>query len=289
MILDRKGNKVSGNETQNNLLDTLYSTSLGRCALKILTCKFVSVIGGLYMSSPLSTAHINSFIKNNDIDMTQYEEKRYHSYNDFFTRKIKTGKRYIDQDYSVLISPADSKLTYYPIEEDCKFTVKNTVYNVSDFLEDEQLAKEYNGGSLLIFRLTVDDYHRYCFIDDGSIILNKYIPGVFHTVNPIANDYYPIYKTNSREVSIINTENFGEIAYVEVGAMMVGRIENHKIEYGKKGMEKGFFKFGGSTIVLLLKKDQIRLDSDIISNSKNNIETRVLYGERIGVKEGKNG
>ena len=105
--------------------------------------------------------------------------------------------------------------------------IKDTRYSLGELLEDDELAKEYMNGYWMIFRLTVDDYHRYSFIDDGKIIGNKYIKGRFHTVNPIANDYYPIYKQNSRSYTIIESKNFGKMIQMEVGAMMVGRIVNH--------------------------------------------------------------
>ena len=110
MIKDRQGHIVKELEGQNKLLKKLYSTSAGRCALKILVSPFVTHLGGLYMSSPFSKTSISSFIKNNDIDMSQYEEKKYKSYNDFFTRRIKDGQRPFDDSKDVLMAPADSKL-----------------------------------------------------------------------------------------------------------------------------------------------------------------------------------
>ena len=93
IVVDRLGNVKTNGENQNNLLKKIYGTFLGRCALKILVCKFVSNLGGWYMNSSLSKHRIDSFIKENQIDMSQYEQKEYTSYNDFFTRKIKLGKR----------------------------------------------------------------------------------------------------------------------------------------------------------------------------------------------------
>lgn len=282
MIVDRFGKQIKEDENQNNLLQKLYGTSLGRCALKILVSKPISVLGGFYMSSPLSIRRIKPFIKENNINMGDYENKHYRSYNDFFTRKIKPGKRPFNTEANVLMAPADSKLTYYPINEDTVLKIKNSVYTVNDLVEDQTLASKYMGGSCLIFRLTVDDYHRYCYLDDGSVESNKYISGIFHTVNPIAMERYKIYKRNSREVTVINTNNFGKVTYIEVGAMMVGKIVNHKIEACHRGQEKGYFEFGGSTIVVLFQKDEIVLDADIINNSKDDIETRVILGQKIG-------
>ena len=187
-------------------------------------------------------------------------------------------------EHDLLIAPADSKLTYYPIHQDTCLTIKDTVYSLSDLLKNQSLAQEYDGGTCLIFRLTVDDYHRYCYIDDGTKEQDIYIPGIFHTVNPVANDYYPIYKQNSRSYSLLHTQHFGDVIYMEVGAMMVGKIVNHSKTSFQRGEEKGYFEFGGSTIVVLFKKDIVVIDEDIIKNSQNNDETRVLMGEKIGIK-----
>ena len=284
MIKDRQGHIVKELEGQNKLLKKLYSTSAGRCALKILVSPFVTHLGGLYMSSPFSKTSISSFIKNNDIDMSQYEEKKYKSYNDFFTRRIKDGQRLFDDSKDVLMAPADSKLTYYPINDDTILEIKDTKYQLKDLLQDETLAKEYDGGICLVFRLAVDDYHRYSYVDDGQIVSHKKIKGIFHTVNPIANDYYLIYKMNSREYTVIDSNNFGRMIQMEVGAMMVGKIVNYKHSIATKGEEKGYFEFGGSTVVLILKKDTVKIDDDIINNSSENIKARVLLGQTIGHK-----
>lgn len=283
-IYDRNGHEVIVDQSQNNLLKKLYSHGLGRCLLKVLTLPFITHIGGLYMNSSLSKHKIQSFIDKNKIDMSQYQEQDYHSYNDFFTRRIRDGKRHIDYDVNHLIAPADSKLTYYPITEDIHLKIKDSLYSLEDLLQNKALAKAYQGGICLIFRLTVDDYHRYCFLDHGSKEADHYIPGIFHTVNPIANDYYPIYKQNSRSYSLLHTENFGDVVYMEVGAMMVGKIVNHDLKSFTKGQEKGYFEFGGSTIVVLFKKGIVEIDEDIQRNSMTHDETRVLMGEKIGVK-----
>lgn len=286
LVKDRQGNLVQQGKKQDNLLKILYGTSLGRCALKFLICKPVSDLAGLYMSSRMSTVHIASFIKNNHIDMSQYVDKKYKSYNDFFTRRIKPGQRPIEQDDEILMAPADSKVSYYQIRKDSCFTIKDTPYSLSDLLQDEKLAKEYENGICLVFRLAVDDYHRYSYVDDGVIKARKHIKGVFHTVNPIANDYYPIYKTNSREYSIIESKNFGKMIQMEVGAMMVGKIVNYHHHLATKGHEKGYFKFGGSTVVLIFKENQVVIDQDIVDHSKDMIETKVRLGESIGHKMG---
>lgn len=284
-IYDRNGQEVIVDQGQNNLLKLLYSHFLGRCVLKVLTLPFITHIGGMYMNSSFSKRKIQPFIHNNHIDMSQYVQKEYSSYNDFFTRHIIEGQRQIRLEENIFIAPADSKLTYYPITENIQLKIKDSLYSLEDLLQNVELAKQYHGGICLIFRLTVDDYHRYCFVDSGTKEKDCYIQGIFHTVNPIANDYYPIYKRNSRSYSVLHTDHFNDVIYMEVGAMMVGKIVNHDLQSFQKGQEKGYFEFGGSTIVVLFKKGIVQLDQDIIENSKTHHETRVLMGEKIGVKQ----
>ena len=266
-------------------LNFFYGNFIGRLFLKILVTKSVSNLIGYYMNSFLSKSRIRRFVKKHDIDMSEYEEKKYKSYNDFFTRKINVSRRPINSDKKTFISPCDSKLSVYTINEDLTLKIKDAYYSI-DSLVNGNIVSEYIGGYALVFRLSTDDYHRYCYIDSGSKENNYYIKGVFHTVQPISLKKYNFYKTNSREYTILNTDNFDKIVQVEVGAMGVGRICNqHKKYKFKKGEEKGCFEFGGSTIVLLVKKDVIDIDEDILNNSLENIETIVKYGEKIGTKK----
>ena len=183
---------------------------------------------------------------------------------------------------NALISPCDGKVLAYTINDDLTLKIKDSYYSI-DTLVNESIMEEYKGGSALVFRLSTDNYHRYCYIDSGTKGKNYHIKGVFHTVQPISLKNYNFFKTNSREYTILNTNNFDKVIQVEVGALMVGRIKNNHEEYEyKKGEEKGYFEFGGSTIVLLFKKGVITLDNDILENSKENIETIVKYGEKIG-------
>ena len=146
-----------------------------------------------------------------------------------------------------------------------------------------ELPKKYEYEYIGIFRLCVYDYHRFHFIDDGIKSHERHINGVFHTVNPIANDVYPIYKENTREYCVHRTENFGDVIVMEVGALLVGRIVNNMEKCRtKKGAEKGYFEYGGSTVVLIFKKDAIIPDEDILVNTVAGYETKVNMGEKIG-------
>lgn len=282
----RNGDVIEVEDGQERLLRLLYGNICGRMVLKVLTVPWISAFAGCILSSRVSCLLIDPFIKKNHIDMRQFEKKKYGSYNEFFSRKIRAGARPVDHDEKHLISPCDSKLTVVPITEKCRLTLKHTDYTVASLLRNKQLADGFAGGYALIFRLTVDDYHRYCYPAEGIKEENVFIPGVLHTVNPIANDYYPIYKENSREYTVLHTKEFGDVVMMEVGALLVGKIVNHhqKAEIFR-GQEKGYFQFGGSTVVLLVKADTVEPDEDILENSAAGIETVVRLGEKIGVKK----
>ena len=280
---DRTGKLIDQPNGQDRMLKALYGSVPGRAVLKLLVSPVVSKAAGAFLSSRFSVPLIKPFVCKNGIDLAQFAPGPYPNYNEFFSRKIRAELRPVDAEPTHLVSPCDSKLTVLPITPESRFTLKDTPYTVASLLKSEELARKYAGGTAMVFRLTVDDYHRYCYMADGQKEDNVKIPGVLHTVNPIANNVYPIYKENAREYSLLHTEHFGDVLMMEVGALLVGKIVNH---HGKtqvqRGQEKGYFQFGGSTVVLLLEKDRAVIDGDILENSQQGIETVVRMGEKIG-------
>lgn len=272
MIYDPKNDKYIKLNT-SLALKFLYNTVLGRIILKLITGKLVTRVYAKYMSSKLSTIKIKKFIKKNNINMDEYQIQEYKSFNDFFMRKIKDDKRSIGDN---LIAVSDAKLSVYKIDENSKFNIKNSIYTIEELIGDK---KEYKYA--LIFRLCVDDYHHYIFPDNGNIVSSKRIEGVLHTVQPVALKKYKVFHENSREVTYLNCENLGDVCYIEVGALMVGKIVNEKKDKFIKGEEKGHFEFGGSTIIMLINK-AISINEKILENSNKDIETIVKLGENIG-------
>lgn len=281
MIYNRNTNEFI-EEKESLLLKILYSNMAGRIILKPFTYKWFTNIGKCYMNSKLSKHKIKKFIKKNNINMNEYEEKKYNSFDDFFIRKIKNNVRNMSNNKSDLISPCDSKLSVYKINNDTVLNIKNSFYTISDLLCDNDLSQKYKDGYCLVFRLCVDDYHHYHYIDNGKLIKKKNIKGIFHTVRPIAQKHVKVFSENTREWSLLKTDNFGDVIQIEVGALMVGKICNLKKETFKKGEEKGYFRFGGSTIVLLFEKNKIIIDSDILKQSNLGNETIVKLYETIG-------
>ncbi|MCL1947013.1 MAG: phosphatidylserine decarboxylase [Chitinivibrionia bacterium] len=263
----------------------LYNTLFGRMLLLLLTKPAISKFGGFFMDTKISKILIPVFIKNNKICLDEYEKIKYASFNDFFKREIKKEFRPISKNISDVFACCDGKLTAYFIDNKSAFKIKNSIYDIGDLLADKQLADEFIDGICLIFRLTPNDYHRYCYIDDGEYIISKKIKGVLHAVRPIALSKYKVYTQNSREYAVLQTKNFGKIIQMEVGALFIGRITNNaKNGIFSRGEEKGMFEFGGSTIVMLFQKNAVKIDNIIYENTQKNRETVVKMGNKIGEK-----
>lgn len=280
-IVDRK-TKKERKMVYAKSVTFLYKTFLGRLVLKLISNRLASKIVGCYMNSSLSKKRIKKTIDENHIDMTLFENKEYKSFNDFFTRHKKELNFDMKKDH--FVSPCDSKLIVMKLNKNSSFDIKGSKYNLKDIIKKD-LTEEYENGYALIFRLEVSDYHRYHFIDNGTRDDYQYIKGKLHTVQPIAYQNYRVFHKNAREYTTLHTENFGDIVEVEVGALMVGRItNNNKIKSFHKGDEKGYFEFGGSTIILFVKDKEIIIDDDILFNSILGKETIVSCGEKIGIK-----
>lgn len=287
-LIDRNGKILDQDSRQDKLLRRLYTHRAGRIFLKLLIQPAISERVGSLLNTKISACLIKPFVKKNHIDMTDYQEEHYDSYNAFFVRRIKRGARVIQREGSVLISPCDGKLSVYEIHSNSQFEIKDTSYSIEELTHSKRISEYFQGGYACIFRLTVDDYHHFCYMDNGIRSDSFRIPGVLHTVNPVANKYYPIYKRNTREYCLLKSEHFGTMMIMEVGALMVGKIVNyHQRGRVEKGQEKGHFEFGGSTIVVLISKNKVYIDSDLIENSKNGFETIIKMGEQIGIQENK--
>ncbi len=266
----------------------LYETIPGRIILRLLISPAISKITGCFLDSFLSIPLIKPFFKAATINPSDYENEKYRCFNDAFTRRIRKSLRPIDLRRNALIAPCDGMLSIYSINSNRVLPIKHSHYSINDLVD---FSKHPNGdnsnfkdGYCLVFRLGVENYHRYSYIDDCILKKTYRIDGKLHTVRPIALRHYPVFTENSREISILETRNFGEVLEIEVGAMFVGKIvNNHSDGIHKKGEEKGFFKYGGSTIVLLLNPNAATLNEELLSSINSTKEFPVKLGECIGL------
>lgn len=262
----------------------LYGTVPGRMVLKVLAGRGISKAAGRFLDSSASKFLIPVFIKNCGIDLADYKTSGWNCFNDCFTRKLKSPElRPFSQDPKDLCAPCDGLLSVYPIDKGRVLPIKQSRYTVADLLGGSPLARRYREGTALVFRLCVDHYHRYAYLDEGSKGKNHFIPGELHTVRPAALESLPVFTRNCREFTCLETKNFGPVTQVEVGAMLVGKIKNHhEACHFKRGQEKGLFLYGGSTVVVLLEKDRAVLSPELEKVKKTGEELPVKMGQVIG-------
>lgn len=282
MVINRAGEVLPDSGGQTKFLSFLYRNLFGRALLRLLRSGCVSRLAGLYMNSRFSRGRVKKALRANAVDMTGVTETEFASYNALFTRKRQENTFPFSEKAGDFCSPADSRLTVVPLKDGTAFPVKQSPYTVCELLGSESEAARFDGGFAFVFRLSVEDYHRYSYPDSGRELFRRRIKGTFHTVNPIALEQLPVFHRNCREVSLLQTENFGTVAYVEVGAMLIGRIVNHQKAVFRRGEEKGYFEFGGSTVVILTEKGSVIPCDDLLENSKKGIETYVRSGEIVG-------
>ena len=285
MLFDRAAGKYEAQqEPSQALLRFLYGSVCGRVVLKAAFSRpWFSRMAAMRYYSRLSALRIGGFVKKYGVDLSDCPDKNFRSFNDFFTRRV---VRACCAPPDALIACTDGKLTVYDIEEDLALRIKGSVYTVGELLGSERDAADFAGGKCLIYRLSLTDSHRYVFFDDGEIADTWSIPGLLHSVRPIAEARCRVYARNRRNVTLMDTEHFGRAAQTEVGAMLVGRIESRRTSgtFGRME-EKGNFACGGSTIVLLLKRNAAVIDDDILRMSRQGTETIVKTGEEIGHAE----
>jgi len=260
----------------------------------MIASKMFSRLYGNAQDSPKSAQKVPTFLKNFDIQIDQYQkgsftenpiETSYKSFNEFFIRKFQEGQRTFTPNDNEMGAFAEARyFGHESMSDDLKIPVKGSMLRAVDLIGDAELAKDFIGGPLMIARLCPVDYHRYHYPDHGKTLQAFTIPGDLHSVNPLALKYrQDIFIKNERRVAILDTEHFGKLVYIEVGATCVGKIVQSFDESKpfKKGDEKGYFLFGGSTVVLCGEKDKWMPSEDMLSNTKKGIETYIQLGDVV--------
>lgn len=272
-------------------INWMYSTNLGMGLLEAIVKKRVfSSIYGKFLDSKFSKKKITTFIEEYSINQEESKDElnNFKSFNEFFFRELKKEARPIQMEDNVLISPGDGKIMAYKnINKDALVQIKGFTYSLKELICDTALSNKYSGGSMLVLRLSPTDYHRFHFIDSGFCEKTTRIKGYYYSVNPIAlSEVNKLFCQNKRQYSILHSKNFKDVLYVEVGATCVGSIiDTYTSDSAvNRGDEKGYFKFGGSTVILFFQKDTINIDKDIMTHSNLGIETKVKLGEKVGTR-----
>jgi phosphatidylserine decarboxylase len=275
---------------ERDVMKFFYGSRLGFFLTELLfKHRWATELYARLQHSPGSKPKIRRFVEDHGIDLDELARpvESFESFNEFFIRRLKPSARPIDRDPDNLISIADCRLSVYPIREDAVYPVKAGHFGVARLLGDEEIAAAYSGGLCLIFRLAPVDYHRFGYVDDCEQSPVEAVNGFYRSVHPLSlRKMKAVFTENRRECCVLKTANFGEVIHIDVGATGVGRIVQHHPGGGRfvRGEEKGYFEFGGSTVILLLKQGAAKIDDDIVEHSGRGIETIVRYGEKIGCK-----
>ncbi len=263
----------------------LYNSFLGRAISRLIaSAPLLSKLYGWWQTLPLTRKKIIPFVNKYEIDTSEFAEpiSAYRSFNDFFIRKLKPGVRPIEKG---VVLPADGRYLFYQNIEECKgFLVKGKKFSLPQLLQDIELAKVYRDGSLVLARLCPTDYHRFHFPCDCIPGEARLINGPLYSVNPVATKRrIEIFAENKRVLTRLKTEIYGDVLFIEVGATMVGSVHQTYTPNEKynKGDEKGYFSFGGSSIIMLFQSGKIQIDKRLLNNSTQFIETLCLYGQSV--------
>ena len=211
------------------VLRWVYGNPLGRMAQWLLIRRWiVSAWYGSKMDEVKSSLRIVPFINKYGLDESEFADPvgEYLSFNEFFYRKLKLKSRPIDTEDNSLVFPADGRhMAFANISSENNFIVKGQIFNLKQFLGDDELAERYKDGSMLLSRLCPVDYHRFHFPCSGKVGIPRLINGWLYSVNPIALVTRPtIFWENKRIVTSVESVELGQVQFVEVGATMVGSV-----------------------------------------------------------------
>jgi phosphatidylserine decarboxylase len=265
----------------------LYGTKAGLTLSKLLVSPGFSRLYGSLQDTGFSARKVPGFVREFGIRLDDFEVPRdgFRSFNDFFIRRFRPGKRLVVQEIGLMAAPAEARyFGFRSVSPEMTMPVKGSNLSAEALLGSGNEAAPFRGGPAFIARLCPVDYHRFHFPDDGETLRHFRREGELHSVNPHALAAIPdVFCRNERQVSILKTRNFGKLAYIEVGAMCVGRIvQSHPVTGGfRRGDEKGYFLFGGSTVVVLGEPGRWEPSSDILDATTKGLETLVRFGEPV--------
>lgn len=295
-VFNRRENRMEIEKVYGDgMVKFAYGNPIGRMLGPIIASQWFSQLYGQAQDSSKSAQKVAPFIHNFNIQIDQFEkgslkenpiETSYASFNEFFIRPFKDGQRPFTPNDQEMGAFAEARyFAHETMTDDLTIPVKGSMLRAVDLIGDSELARDFIGGPLMIARLCPVDYHRYHYPDNGTTLKAFTVPGDLHSVNPLALKYrQDIFIKNERRVAILETEHFGKLAFIEVGATCVGKIVQSFDESKpfNKGDEKGYFLFGGSTVVICGEKGKWAPSADILKNTAAGIETYIQLGDVVG-------
>lgn len=269
--------------------DSLADRTVGRTVRELVArLSICSAVYGWWQKQPWTKSKIRPFVEKYGVDTSEFLEPvdSFESFNDFFIRELKPEARPIAEGTATAVIPADGRYYFYQeLSTAPLLDVKGLRLDLATLLGDSSLAQAYAMGSLVMARLCPTDYHRFHFPVDCTPSSVRLINGALYSVNPIAiKQNLAIFSQNKRMFSMLQSEVFGDVLCIEVGATNVGSIHQTYISGYKqhKGTEKGYFSFGGSAMLLLFAPGRIQFDADLLAATQKGIEIRCLMGQSMG-------
>jgi len=262
-----------------------YSTRIGLLLEKFIALPLISELYGGLQSTKISRLKVPGFVQKFDIKMSEFEDKDFVSFNDFFIRNFKDGQREFVKEKSFPAFCEGRYLGYESCSESFEFPVKSSFLSPSKILKASKYKGEFEGGPVLVARLCPVDYHCYHYPAKGKTLEVVHEGNELHSVNPWALKSLPdLFIKNKRRVSILETDEFGLLAFVEVGATCVGKIiQTHdESEAFERGQKKGHFLFGGSTVILFGQKGKWRPSDDVLKHTLEKREVLIKLGQELG-------
>ena len=295
IYIDRQtGQKQVEKVYQDQALQLMYGDSknsyyIRKALLPLLTrSSFFSRLYGHLQKKPASRRKIEPFIQAFEVDASEFLDpvSTFRSFNEFFIRRLKVEARPLAVGEDVAVMPADGRYLFYErLQTHQSLHVKGKQFHLEDLLQNAELAKRYMNGTLVMARLCPSDYHRFHFPFDCLPGATQLINGYWQSVNPLAVRHnLQTFSQNKRTLCRLQTSQFEEVLFMEIGAFNVGSIQqtyqpNH---FQLKGSEKGYFEFGGSALILLFQENTIQLDTDLLEATAQGLEMRCLLGQRLG-------
>lgn len=269
-------------------LEFLYGTRTGKLLLHgVLSHRTFSWLYGFSKRTRRSREQIRKFIDTLQVDTTELEKPvdSYESLDEFFTRRLKAGARPVDQHPEHLLSPSDGRAFAWRSLGGRDLVVKKTRTTIAEVIGDPELASEFADPAVLLVRLAAADYHRCHFPADGVAGPPRAAGNRLHSVHPIALNAGAPSFANYRMITRLDSDGFGPLLIVEIGALTVGSIvQTFTPSSVKRGAEKSYFRFGGSALLMLAQGRHVVFDDDLINATEQGLESRVRVGTRVGVR-----
>lgn len=269
-----------------------YNTPPGRLLTWACFARpWFSRLFGWQMKRCGSVRKIRPFIEKYGLDTDDFAQPvdEFDSFNEFFIRELKWGARPVDSDPAAVVFPADGRhMGWQVLGEEDRVFIKGQQWDLAGLLDgDTELVRRYTGGSMVLSRLCPVDYHHFHYPAGGQVRGLRWMGSALYSVSPIAlRKRLSYFWQNKRCMTLIDTEQAGLVCFMEVGATNVGSIHHREAAQGKrvkKGDPKGWFEFGGSSVVTLFEPGRIVLDEDLRARTEEGVELYARVGDRMGI------